>query len=96
MVASHRWGEIEDSFIADLAVRLGASQIKASAPCRGEQLAKYNHVFFSNHTLFAFFLISSYATPYLPPLAHSKDQTDLSLGTKQFMPAKTGGLHLDH
>ncbi|GKV51308.1 hypothetical protein SLEP1_g57977 [Rubroshorea leprosula] len=44
VVASHRWGETEDSFIADLAVGLGASQIKAGAPCRGERLAKYNQL----------------------------------------------------
>ncbi|GKV33011.1 hypothetical protein SLEP1_g41568 [Rubroshorea leprosula] len=44
VVASHQWGETEDSFIADLAVGLGASQIKAGAPCRGERLAKYNQL----------------------------------------------------
>ncbi|GLT37664.1 hypothetical protein SLA2020_119680 [Shorea laevis] len=44
VVTSHRWGETEDSFIADLAVGLGASQIKAGAPCRGERLAKYNQL----------------------------------------------------
>ncbi|KAK8598555.1 hypothetical protein V6N13_094523 [Hibiscus sabdariffa] len=42
VVVSHRYGETDDSFIADLAVALGAGQIKAGAPCRGERLAKYN------------------------------------------------------
>ncbi|GLT37654.1 hypothetical protein SLA2020_119580 [Shorea laevis] len=56
VVTSHRWGETEDSFIADLDVGHGACQIKASAPCRGERLAKYNQVFFSDQALFAFFL----------------------------------------
>ncbi|GLT32439.1 hypothetical protein SLA2020_071080 [Shorea laevis] len=77
VVTSHRWGETGDFFIANLAVGLGASQIKAGAPCRGEQLAKYNQVFFSNHALYAFYLILFSATPYLPPLEHSKDQTNL-------------------
>ncbi|KAJ4838631.1 Beta-enolase [Turnera subulata] len=44
VVASHRSGETEDSFIADLAVGLAVGQIKAGAPCRGERLAKYNQL----------------------------------------------------
>ncbi|GLU11494.1 hypothetical protein SLE2022_282350 [Rubroshorea leprosula] len=44
VVTSHRWGETEDSFIVDLAIGLGASQIKAGVPCRGERLAKYNQL----------------------------------------------------
>lgn len=44
VVASHRWGETEDSFIADLSVGIGASQIKSGAPCRGERVAKYNQL----------------------------------------------------
>jgi len=43
-VVSHRSGETEDSFIADLAVALGGGQIKAGAPCRGERVAKYNRL----------------------------------------------------
>ncbi len=43
-IISHRSGETEDSFIADLAVATGAGQIKAGAPCRGERLAKYNRL----------------------------------------------------
>ncbi|CAI0540493.1 unnamed protein product [Linum tenue] len=44
VVASHRSGETEDSFVADLAVGLGLGRIKAGAPCRGERVAKYNQV----------------------------------------------------
>ncbi|XP_072974814.1 cytosolic enolase 3 [Typha angustifolia] len=44
VMISHRCGETEDSFIADLAVGLAAAQIKAGAPCRGERLAKYNQL----------------------------------------------------
>eukprot|EP00252_Welwitschia_mirabilis_P023965 TRINITY_DN6929_c0_g3_i1.p1 TRINITY_DN6929_c0_g3~~TRINITY_DN6929_c0_g3_i1.p1 ORF type:complete len:476 (-),score=139.70 TRINITY_DN6929_c0_g3_i1:373-1800(-) len=44
IVASHRSGETEDSFIADLAVGLATGQIKAGAPCRSERLAKYNQL----------------------------------------------------
>ena len=42
--ASHRSGETEDTFIADLAVGIGCGQIKAGAPCRGERTAKYNRL----------------------------------------------------
>ncbi|ERN09640.1 hypothetical protein AMTR_s00029p00197890 [Amborella trichopoda] len=44
VVISHRSGETEDPFIADLAVGLAAGRIKAGAPCRGERVAKYNQV----------------------------------------------------
>ena len=44
VMVSHRSGETDDSFIADLAVGIGAGQIKAGAPCRGERLAKYNQL----------------------------------------------------
>lgn len=43
-VVSHRSGETEDPFIADLAVALNTGQIKAGAPCRGERIAKYNRL----------------------------------------------------
>jgi len=43
-MVSHRSGETEDSFIADLAVALGNGQIKTGAPCRSERLAKYNQL----------------------------------------------------
>lgn len=41
---SHRSGETEDTFIADLAVALGTGQIKSGAPVRGERTAKYNRL----------------------------------------------------
>jgi len=43
-VVSHRSGETEDTFIADLAVALNAGFIKTGAPCRGERVAKYNQL----------------------------------------------------
>lgn len=44
IMASHRSGETEDAFIADLAVGLSTGQIKTGAPCRSERLAKYNQL----------------------------------------------------
>lgn len=44
VMCSHRSGETEDSFIADLAVGLSCGQIKTGAPCRGERTAKYNQL----------------------------------------------------
>ncbi len=44
VVVSHRSGETEDTFIADLAVGLGASQCKLGAPARSERTAKYNRL----------------------------------------------------
>jgi enolase len=43
-VMSHRSGETEDSTIADLAVALGAGQIKTGAPARSDRVAKYNQL----------------------------------------------------
>lgn len=43
-IISHRSGETEDSFIADLAVATGAGQIKTGAPARSERVAKYNRL----------------------------------------------------
>jgi enolase len=43
-VLSHRSGETEDTFIADLAVALNCGQIKTGAPARGERTAKYNQL----------------------------------------------------
>ena len=44
VMVSHRSGETEDSFIADLAVGLGVGQIKLGAPCRSDRVAKYNQL----------------------------------------------------
>jgi enolase len=41
---SHRSGESEDVFIADLAVATGAGRIKTGAPARSERVAKYNQL----------------------------------------------------
>lgn len=43
-MVSHRSGETEDAFIADLAAATNAGQIKAGAPARGERVAKYNRL----------------------------------------------------
>lgn len=44
IMVSHRSGETEDSYIADLAVALNCGQIKLGAPARGERTAKYNQL----------------------------------------------------
>lgn len=44
IMVSHRSGETEDTFIADLVVGLATGQIKTGAPCRSERLAKYNQL----------------------------------------------------
>lgn len=44
VMVSHRSGETEDSFIADLVVGLRTGEIKTGAPCRSERLAKYNQL----------------------------------------------------
>jgi enolase len=44
VMVSHRSGETEDTFIADLVVGLRTGQIKTGAPCRSERLSKYNQL----------------------------------------------------
>ena len=44
VMVSHRSGETEDTFIADLVVGLRTGQIKTGAPCRSERTAKYNQL----------------------------------------------------
>jgi enolase len=44
VMASHRSGDTEDPFVADLAVAIGCGQIKSGAPARGERTAKYNQL----------------------------------------------------
>jgi enolase len=44
VMVSHRSGETEDNFIADLVVGLGTGEIKTGAPCRSERLCKYNQL----------------------------------------------------
>lgn len=43
-IVSHRSGDTEDTFIADLAVATACGQIKTGAPCRAERTAKYNRL----------------------------------------------------
>jgi enolase len=43
-IISHRSGETEDTYLADLAVATGAGQIKTGAPARSERVAKYNRL----------------------------------------------------
>lgn len=50
-VVSHRSGETEDTFIADLAVATGAGMLKSGAPCRTERVAKYNRLLAIEDTL---------------------------------------------
>jgi enolase len=66
VMVSHRSGETEDSFIADLAVGLCAGQIKTGAPCRSERLAKYNQLLRIEETLGddAVFAGTSFRQPY--------------------------------
>ena len=44
IMVSHRSGDTEDPFVADLAVAIGCGQIKSGAPARGERTAKYNQL----------------------------------------------------
>jgi enolase len=43
-ILSHRSGDTEDAFIADLAAATRSGQIKTGAPCRSERTAKYNRL----------------------------------------------------
>jgi enolase len=51
VIVSHRSGETENTFIADLAVALCCGQIKSGAPARGERTAKYNRLIKINYDL---------------------------------------------
>ena len=44
MIASHRSGETNDDWLADFAVGIRATRIKAGAPARGERVLKYNRL----------------------------------------------------
>jgi enolase len=50
-IISHRSGETEDTFIADLSVAMGIGQIKTGAPARSERTAKYNRLIMIEHQL---------------------------------------------
>jgi len=51
VIVSHRSGETEDNYIADIAVGKSVGQIKTGAPCRGERIAKYNRLIRINEEL---------------------------------------------
>jgi enolase len=61
---SHRSGETEDTFIADLAIGSGCGQLKSGAPARGERIAKYNRL-----------LEVADTDPALPYKAHGRPHT---------------------
>ncbi len=61
-VISHRSGETEDPFIADLAVAAGAGQIKTGAPCRTDRVCKYNQLLRIEEELAG---VSEYRNPFL-------------------------------
>jgi enolase len=50
-VISHRSGETEDDFMADLSVAMGGGQIKTGSACRSERIAKYNRLLEIEHRL---------------------------------------------
>lgn len=60
-VISHRSGETEDPFIADLAVAMNAGQIKTGAPCRSDRVAKYNRLLRIEEEID---LVSKYMDPF--------------------------------
>lgn len=61
-IISHRSGETEDTFIADLAVAVNAGQIKTGAPCRTDRVCKYNQLLRMEEELGS---ISEYENPFL-------------------------------
>lgn len=60
-IISHRSGETEDTFIADLVVGTGSGQIKTGAPCRSERVAKYNRLLEIEEEMFD----SRYENPFV-------------------------------
>jgi len=67
-VVSHRSGETEDAFIADLTVATGAGQIKTGAPARSERTAKYNRLLVIDEELGS---DARYETPFRWPTTSS-------------------------
>ncbi len=61
-VISHRSGETEDSFIADLAVAVNSGQIKTGAPCRTDRVCKYNQLLRIEEELGG---VAEYENPFL-------------------------------
>ncbi|KAK4492077.1 hypothetical protein RD792_002874 [Penstemon davidsonii] len=82
VIISHRSGETEDSFIADLSVGLATGQIKAGAPCRGERLAKYNQ---------AIHEVIAYLTGFVIPFSlRCCSELRKNLGINHFLRVMTG------
>ncbi|MGN0298042.1 MAG: phosphopyruvate hydratase [Lachnospiraceae bacterium] len=61
-VISHRSGETEDTFIADLAVAVNSGQIKTGAPCRSDRTSKYNRLIYIEEQLGN---VSVYRNPFM-------------------------------
>ncbi|XP_057951444.1 enolase 1, chloroplastic isoform X1 [Malania oleifera] len=81
VMVSHRSGETEDNFIADLSVGLASGQIKTGAPCRSERLAKYNQVtseFFSSIIMDLSPLSLTHAHSVYNPLMLAPDAASMS------------------
>lgn len=78
VMVSHRSGESEDSFIADLAVALKAGQIKSGAPCRGERTCKYNQLMRIEEELEGRcrYAGSEFRTPWLIKVPNKKMMSD--------------------
>ena len=70
MVMSHRSGETEDDYIADLAVALNCGQIKTGAPARGERTAKYNRLLRIEEELKG---LHNYYNPFLQEIYYVED-----------------------
>jgi len=70
-MVSHRSGETEDTFIADLAIGSGCGQLKTGAPARGERTAKYNRL-----------LEVADANPALPYNAHGRPRAGSVTGDR--------------
>lgn len=66
-VISHRSGETEDTFIADLSVATGAGQIKSGSLCRGERIAKYNRLLEIERGLGS---LAEFKSPFQPVAQH--------------------------
>jgi len=92
VMVSHRSGETEDSFIADLVVGLRAGQIKTGAPCRSERLAKYNQLLRIEEELGSScsYAGTSFRTTGLNPIALSGSLEAATVQTKPIEGQKPG------
>ena len=73
-VVSHRSGETEDTFIADIAVAAEAGQIKTGAPCRSERVEKYNQLLRIEERLGD---VAEYQNPFVQKTDELKDSLAL-------------------